>query len=218
MTALEMQYEFEKRVGTLNYFGPDKFTSAFIQGLLNLSQEYELQDIYSKRIGSRNTKFEGTEKLRREISNLITSYKTTSFDSDSSQLHNNAVFVTLPANYLYGIEERCIVSSGGETASVTVKPMTHDEYNDDIKNPFLWPDDSLVWRFDYGLTGATAAKRHELIHGEDETITEYEVRYIRRPQQIILDPSSSQDCELDKSTHESIINRAIKMAVAEKNK
>jgi hypothetical protein len=96
--------------------------------------------------------------------------------------------------------------------------MTHDEYNDDIKNPFLWPDDSLVWRFDYGLTGATAAKRHELIHGEDETITEYEVRYIRRPQQIILDPSSSQDCELDKSTHESIINRAIKMAVAEKNK
>lgn len=214
MNAIEMQYAFEKRAGLINNFTPGRLHTQQIQDYLNLAQDLELKDIYSRDIGQPRTKFEFTEKIRREIGNLIKSLTVTIFDTSSPERHNNGVFITLPEDYLYGVEERAVVDSGGSTATVRVLPITHDEYLEDIENPFLWPYENLVWRLDYGLTGATGAKRHELIHGDDETINSYTVRYIRRPQKIILHPSNSQDSELDESTHERIVNRAVSMAAS----
>lgn len=214
MNAIEMQYAFEKRAGLMNNFTPARLHTQQIQDYLNLAQDLELKDIYSKNVGRPATKFEFTEKIRREIGNLIKSLTVTVFDSSSPERHGNGVFVTLPENYLYGIEERAIINTGGNTSTVKVMPITHDEYLEDIENPFLWPYEGLIWRLDYGMTGATGAKRHELILGDDETIESYKVRYIRRPQKIILHPENSQDCELDDSTHERIVNRAVSMAAS----
>ncbi|WP_292487416.1 hypothetical protein [Methanohalobium sp.] len=208
MNALEMQFEIEKRIGQLDNITPMRITTHEIESYLNYSQDIELKDIYSRVVGSTQTKFESTEKIRREIGNLITSFTTTDFDDTSEELHKNGVFVTLPGNYLYGIEEKCLVN--GEITKVT--PKTHDEYLENIENPFLYPNEDLVWRLDFGFTGATGAKKHELIHREDDEISEYTVRYIRRPQNIVLHPTDSQDCELDESTHENIVNRVVSLA------
>lgn len=217
MNALEMQYKFEQRTGNLfNYDPYTRIRTPRIEDLLNLSQDLEFKDIYSRFVGSSRTKFEFTEKIRRELSNLIDSRIIQEFDSTSSARHKNSVFVTLPKDFLYATEERAeIRHSDGSTALADVKPMTHDEYLENKDNPFLWPDDELVWRMDYGLTGptgATGAKRHELLHHSDYTVTKYKVRYLRRPQSIIMDPSKYQNCELDASTHEKIVNRAVSMA------
>jgi hypothetical protein len=217
MNALEMQYAFENRAGQLYNFSPGKLESDQIQDYLNLAQDLELKERYSQIYGSTLEKFEFTEKIRREIGNIIDSYIASSFDESSSSLHKNGVFVTLPSNYLYGIEERCIVlNSDGSTGIAKVKPMTHDEYLDDIKNPFLWPTEDLIWRMDFGFTGPTGAKKHELISSEEDTIQQYTVRYLRRPQKVVLHPTNYQDCELDESTHESIVNRAVQMIASEK--
>ncbi len=218
MNAIEMQYAFEKRAGLNRNFGPGRLHTQQIQDYLNLSQDLELKDIYSRNIGQPTTKFEFTEKIRREIGNLINGLTVKIFDQSSPHRHKNGVFITLPENYLYGVEERAIINNGGSTASAKVLPITHDEYLENIENPFLWPNDNLVWRLDYGLTGATGAKRHELIIGDDETIETYEVRYIRRPQKIILHPTESQDCELDESVHDRIVNRAVSMIATKEEK
>jgi hypothetical protein len=216
MNALAMQYAVEKRTGQLNRFSPDKLPSYMIEDYLNLSQDVELKDIYSRVIGSARTKFEFTEKIRRELGNLIQSYTTTDLDGDSEELHENAVFATLPTDYLYGVEEKCIVNSDGDTSIAKVIPMTHDEYRENISNPFLNPNEDTVWRLDFGFTGATGAKKHELVHDSDISIESYTARYIKRPQKIVLHPTNYQDCELDKSTHDNIVNRVVSMITPRK--
>lgn len=219
MNALEMQYAFELRTGQVDSFEGNRIDSDKIQDLLNVSQNQEIQDRYSKYLGSSLTKFDFTEKLRRELSNLITSVNKTSFDSSDGSLHKNAVFVMLPSDYLYGVEERCVVSdSSGSTGVAQVMPITYDEYLVEKDNPFLEPNDELVWRLDYGVTGATGIKKHELISGDDITIDSYTVRYLRRPQDIIIHPTNKQDCELDESIHDNIVNRAVQMAVGNINR
>lgn len=216
MTSLEMQYSFEIRVNQEGKFNVDRFGSNKIQDLLNLAQEQVLQDKYDRLTGSARTKFEANEKVRRELSNLISSksISNVNFSTSDGDLHNDAFFVVLPGDYLYGIEERCVIEeSDGNTGVAMVMPITYDEYIENIDNPFLKPYEEMVWRLDYGLTGVTGAKKHEIIYSSDIDVQSYSVRYIRRPQEIVVHPTDFQDCELDKSLHNNIVNRAITMAL-----
>jgi len=215
MNAPEMQYAFEIRFNQIDNFNNLRLDSDRIEDYLNLSQEQELQDRYDKFTGSPRRKFEATEKIRRELGNLIssTTIQNASFDSSDGDLHNDAFFVTLPTDYLYALEERCVIQdSDGNTGVAKVIPITYDEYIENVDNPFLEPDDDLAWRLDYGLTGVTGAKKHEVIHSNDVTIQSYSVRYLRRPQDIVLHPTDYQDCELDESLHNNIVSRAVSLA------
>lgn len=215
MNALEMQYAFEIRANQIDRFDFNRLDTDRIQDFLNLSQRQELQDKYSKLIGSPRTKFDATEKIRRELGNLISSktIENASFDSTQDDLHSNAFFVTLPSDYLYGVEERCVIDSDGSTGVAKVVPITYDEYIENIDNPFLEPYEELAWRLDYGITGVTGAKRHEIIYSSDVSVQSYTVRYVRRPQKIKIHPDNYQDCELDESLHDNIVNRAVQLAV-----
>lgn len=182
-----------------------------IEAWLNLAQRQELEYRYDRLIGNKRVKFEASERARRELSNLITSetINSASFDSTKDDLHNNAFFVTLSSNYLYGIEERCTTSDHGV---IKVVPMTHDEYIENIDNPFLEPYEEVAWRMDFGFDTVTGEKKHEIIHSSDVTVDSYTVRYIRRPQKIQVSPE--QDCELDESLHENIVSRAVNLALS----
>lgn len=182
-----------------------------IEAWLNLAQRQELEYRYDRLIGKARTKFEGSERARRELANLIKSQtvNSASFDSTADDLHSNAFFVTLSSNYLYGIEERCTTDSNG---IIKVIPMTHDEYIENIDNPFLEPDDGMAWRLDFGFDTVTGEKKHEIVHSSNVTVNSYTVRYIKRPQKIKISPE--QDCELDESLHESIVSRAVNLALS----
>lgn len=207
MTAPEMQYSFEIRVNQIDNFDGYRFDSDKIENYLNLSQEQVLQERYGA--------YDATEKIRRELGNLISSKTISSgFDQSNADLHNDALFVTLPTDYLYGLEERCVIEeSDGSTGVAKVVPITYDEYIENIDNPFLQPYEELVWRLDYGITGVTGAKKHEIVFSNDISIVSYSVRYLRRPQDILLHHTDYQDCELDESLHNNIVNRAVSLAI-----
>lgn len=213
MNAIEMQYAFENRVGQIDVFENRRFDSDRIQDLLNITQEQKFYDLYSKYYGSSATKFEFTEKLRRELSNLISSFETTSFSSDIDDLFDNTVVVDLPSDFLYTITESCVVEKNGETGISKVTPITYDEARENIDNPFLKPTDEFIWRLDFGYSGVTGAKKHELVGNDSITIQQYSVRYLRRPQNIIIHPTNYKNCELDSSLHNEIVNMAVKMAL-----
>src|SRR6056297_2055260 len=129
MNAPEMQYAFEIRFNQIDNFNNFRLDSDRIEDYLNLSQEQELQDRYDKFTGSPRRKFEATEKIRRELGNLIssTTIQNASFDSSDGDLHNDAFFVTLPTDYLYALEERCVIQdSDGNTGVAKVIPITYD--------------------------------------------------------------------------------------------
>lgn len=213
MTAQEMQYHFELKLNQFNTL--DKvFTSTDIAVFLNLAQDNLINDRYSKKYGDPSSFFESDEKNRMELGSLIKNHVSTVFVTADAALHPNGVFLNIPSDYLYSLKEMCVVNytncnSDVVTGSAKVQPVRHDEYAMNIDNPFGKPYNKLVWRMDYGATGA---KRHELIHAAGQAISSYTLRYLRKP--VAIDINNGVDCELHTSLHEEIVDRAIQIALA----
>jgi hypothetical protein len=217
MTAEQMQYNFELKMNTL--YGLKKpFQSYDINQFLNKAQDDLVENHYSIRDGDRREHFEADEKLRTELAELISYYTAGSIEFDGSDiaLHQNGVFVTMPTDFLYALREECGIlytdcndDSAAQTARV--KPITHDEYIVNLNNSFKKPYRDLVWRMDYSSTTADS-KRHELITDGNYTIETYTLRYLRRPNRI--DILTGDDCELNSSLHEEIVDRAVRFGMA----
>ena len=210
---------------------------------LTLAQEEIVKETYSGYTQSR-VGFEGSERRRRQLSELVGDYKTTTrlsnfggpgtiltAEQDSEQnLISSSQFFGLPDDLLYIVLES--VTLGGTNSclngkKIKVKPITHDEFQVDIDNPFKKPNLRKAWRMD--LTRYGAAKQQAELFAID-TISEYHVRYVRKPKPIILADfeedddisgmglsidgyNTRKDCELNTEVHRDILIRAVDLAV-----
>jgi len=215
MTAVEMQYNFELKMGAFHSI-VKFYTSTDIAVFLNRAQDDIVDIKYSNKLMSSDTYFEADEKIRTELGSLIQNHiVATGAFSTGPALHNNAVFANLPANYLYSLKEECTINytdcngNTGAQKDARVLPIRHEEYTMNINNPFGKPFEELVWRMDYG---ATATKVHELIHGIEQSIQTYRLRYLKMP--VRIDIINGVNCELHESIHEEVVDRAIQLAMA----
>ena len=210
---------------------------------LTLAQEEIVKETYSGYTQSR-VGFEGSERRRRQLSELVGDYKTTTrlsnfggsgtiltTEQDSEQnLISSSQFFGLPDDLLYIVLES--VTLGGTNSclngkKIKVKPITHDEFQVDIDNPFKKPNLRKAWRMD--LTRYGASKQQAELFAID-TISEYHVRYVRKPKPIILADFEEDDdisgmglsidgyntrkhCELNTEVHRDILIRAVDLAV-----
>jgi len=95
------------------------------------------------------------------------------------------------------------------TGTAKVLPIRHDEYIMNVDNPFAKPYEKLVWRVDYGATGA---KKHELITAAGQSVSVYNLRYLRKP--AVININNGVDCDLHESIHEEIVEMAVMMAIS----
>lgn len=210
---------------------------------LTLAQEEIVKETYSGYTQSR-VGFEGSERRRRQLSELVGDYKTTTrlsnfggpgtiltAEQDSEQnLISSSQFFGLPDDLLYIVLES--VTLGGTNSclngkKIKVKPITHDEFQVDIDNPFKKPNLRKAWRMD--LTRYGASKQQAELFAIDK-ISEYHVRYVRKPKPIILADfeedddisgmnlsidgyNTRKDCELNTEVHRDILIRAVDLAV-----
>jgi len=96
-----------------------------------------------------------------------------------------------------------------ESKRVEVKPITHDVYNKIIKDPFNKPYENQVLRLMF-------KNQVELIGSENVVPSKLFLRYLRKPQRILLDlsvPSNSVDCELADHLHDEIVGKAVSIAL-----
>jgi hypothetical protein len=130
--------------------------------------------------------FEASEKRRRDLNELVRPYKTTLTISSDDGIDENSQFFRLPNNVFLIVQEKAKVSSEDACINdkyIKVTPKTHDEYNDQIDNPFRDPNEDDIWRLDfYSQNGSN--KNVELI--SPYLITEYRCRYIVYPSPIVL--------------------------------
>ena len=213
MTAQEMQYNFELKLGQETKL-EKKFTSHDVDIFLNSAQEDLVQGFYSSRINPQSRYFEMDERARAMLALLIESDVISSFTTSDAALHLNAVFAELPTNFLYALEEQCKVTyldcnSEAETKWSRVLPITHDEYTINIDNVYKKPYRDLVWRMDFGDTDGR--KKHELIFGSGITILSYRLRYLRAPSAINI--VNGTDCELNSILHDEVVDRAVAYAI-----
>ncbi len=192
--------------------------------------QLEIVKNYYDAISNRKQKgFESTEKRRVDLRGLIKDYKTNVSFTDLSAIHSNSRFFNIPSDTFLIINEKVKVLSGQclVNSIIEVNPVTHDEFNVEINNPFKNPDNSTIWRMD--ISNINSNKVVELITPLNSSgQLQYQLRYLKYPRPIILSdlsidfplenltidgqflPSTS---ELNEEIHREILDRAVTLAL-----
>lgn len=184
---------------------------------------------YNQLISALNTAFEGNilveindEVLGTEqISEGYLNPSTISLDAtgDIETYDDRGVFVNLPPNLLFVLNEKVIAVDG---KNYVVVPINYREYDRQMSKAYTQPLKKQAWRL-FNDSDAELLKA-ELIPVKGTTIDSYKVRYIRRPRPIILIDLTAEDldiegvstpteCELNPIIHLDILNKAVELAL-----
>ena len=162
--------------------------------------------------------FEKTEELRRYLSDLVKTVILTEKLTGHTGLSGTSTFYQLPKDVWFITYESATLKDerlgclNGE--EVLVVPVTQDEYYKIAENPFRGPSKSRAVRLDIG-NGVI-----EIV--SDYNIGRYLVRYLSRPEPIILvnlnglsinGESVKTECKLNPVIHRAILERAVKLAI-----
>ena len=185
---------------------------------LTQAQESIVLDIYSGKYGD---SFERTEETTSYLNQLLKqrTYNNGEF-TEGNKLDTRSVFVTLPEDIWFKTGETATIMDDSYKCQVDglrevmVFPVTQDTLVRTKRSPFRGPNERRILRLDCG------ANKVELI--SNYPITSYTVRYLSRPEPIILKElpqgltiggkSSPQTCLLNTAIHKAILSKAVLIA------
>lgn len=191
---------------SLNY--PD-FRPEEIDFFLNQAQER----LVKQRYGLNNPKkqgFEETQKRTEDLKGIVKPVTIVPTANNPSENKPNGVFVTLPSDLWLIINEEVSLTylnpKGVSTTSrIKVKPTKHDDYDNLILDPFNKPYEGEVVRL--MIDGKV-----ELITGAStQTINNYYLRYIKKPDPISLSNNTTTD--LSEHLHDEIVMEACRVVI-----
>lgn len=185
---------------------------------LTKAQEQIILELYQE--------LEQSEEVRKYLSNLI---KTDNYvpvgEQDDTLINNNfkSYKVEISNDILFMIYEQCTLSDENNCINnkiVSVVPTIHDDLDKVLKNPFKSPNNRKVIRLDFD-------NKIELI--SKYSISNYKVRYLKKPNPIILialednlsinnGDTKVSNGETNPILHERIVQRAVQLAVQSKVK
>lgn len=185
---------------------------------LTKAQEQIVLELYQE--------LEQSEEVRKYLSNLIkTDNYTPVGEQDETLINNNfkSYKVEINNDILFMIYEQCTLSDENNCINnkiVSVVPTIHDDLDKVLKNPFKSPNSRKVIRLDFD-------NKIELI--SKYNISNYKVRYLKKPNPIILvslednlsinnGNTEVSNGETNPILHERIVQRAVQLAVQSKVK
>lgn len=202
MTLEELSNEFDVIVNSYDNSQSLVFNEYEKSIYLTKAQEYIIKDLY------RN--YEGTEELNSYLKTLIKDKTYTIEDSTNIELD-------YPDNFLYILKEYANINTTCKSNSrVDVLPITQDEYNEVVENPFRGSK-SKVLRLE--------ENKIKLI--TDLPIISYTMTYLSNPSPIILvdlpngltinnESEKSTTIETSESIHREILDKAVQLAIQSK--
>lgn len=165
--------------------------------------------------------FEGTEELRRYLDTLVRTKEITT-DSDGIKLSDNSVIFELPPDLAFITLEQVTYKSNDDCIdgfTAKVYPVTQDEYDRVKDNPFRGPTKYKALRLDYGQNKVEIISKYD--------IDKYLIKYLKKPNPIVLvdlpdglkvhGESNYSECDMNELLHETILNRAVALAVQSKS-
>jgi len=184
-----------------------------------------VKDYYDPQSNRKQKGFEASEKRRTDLKELIKNYKSSNDFTDLNAIDVNSKFFNIPNDVFLITNEKGIIKDIGcfEGKSLNIKPMTQDEYNIQIDNPFKKPNEKVAWRLDF-----SKINNNKVVEIVTPYKIEYNLRYIKYPKPIILGdldilfPSENlsidgqtlpSTCELDIEIHKEIVDRAVELAL-----
>jgi len=159
------------------------------------------------------------ERFRKELGRLVRPAEITPSNLTTG-LFPNGVYFEIEDNILRVYTEEILVESDEDCIDkqrISVRPITLDQYTENLENPFWMPDESSAWRIDMGLNQSNK-RLHQIITGSNYTINKYYFIYLLKPQGIKIesniDNSLNTDSLTDDSMHREIIKEAVRIAAA----
>ncbi len=202
MTLEELSNEFDVIVNSYDNSQSLVFNEYEKSIYLTKAQEYIIKDLY------RN--YEGTEELNSYLKTLIKDKTYTIEDSTNIELD-------YPDNFLYILKEYANINTTCKSNNIVdVLPITQDEYNEIVGNPFRGSK-SKVLRLE--------ENKIKLI--TDLPIISYTMTYLSNPSPIILidlpngltinnESKKSTTIETSESIHREILDKAVQLAIQSK--
>ena len=139
------------------------------------------------------------------------------FGTPLFDMRENTKSVTLPSKLMYAINEMVEVTRNNKEVLLQVVPVKFNEYSRLMCKPYKRPLKYQAWR----LTNNDVVNKADIVVGPSDTLTKYTIRYVRRPNPIIVSnldgltiegKSTATECELDPILHEEILQRAVELA------
>lgn len=162
--------------------------------------------------------FDGNAKRQVDFS-MLTSVETKSSDFENPlfDTRENSKSVGLPSKLMFAINEVVEVTRNDKSVILQVIPIKFDEYSRLMCKPYKRPLKYQAWR----LINNNTSNKADIVIGPSDTLTKYTIRYVRRPNPIIVSDldglsiegkSTATECELDPILHEEILQRAVELA------
>ena len=178
--------------------------------------------------GSLGRSFEETEELVSYLDPLVSQADCDAASGDVHHIIPGSYVYELPEDLLFRTYEKCSINTGNcGIVDAIVIPVTQDEFWRTNRNPFKGPNSRKVLRLSYADSSMTSTETSVTKYSElvsKYPISSYTVRYLRRPEPIILadladgltinGQSNARTCELDRHLHDAILNEAVRMAKA----
>lgn len=213
--TLLQPYITKDNFGKQNTLAFDEYEKSIF---LTKAQEQIVLELYQE--------LEQSEEVRKYLSNLIkTDNYTPVGEQDETLINNNfkSYKVEISNDILFMIYEQCTLSDENNCINnkiVSVVPTIHDDLDKVLKNPFKSPNSRKVIRLDFD-------NKIELI--SKYNISNYKVRYLKKPNPIILvalednlsinnGDTKVSNGEANPILHERIVQRAVQLAVQSKVK
>jgi len=184
---------------------------------LTQAQESIVRDIYNGKYNG--ISFEGTEEASAYLNPLV---KQVTMDCyvEGDGVSGNSVFFPIPPDMWFITYETALIKDEClkccHQRNVVVRPVTQDTYYSISRNPFRRDNDRRVLRL-------LSDNKIELI--SRYPIKSYTVRYLSKPQPIILTDLTDSglsiegrtyvtECQLHPAIHRAILSRAVQLAKA----
>ena len=213
--TLLQPYITKDNFGKQNTLAFDEYEKSIF---LTKAQEQIVLELYQE--------LEQSEEVRKYLSNLIKTDNYAPVGEQDETLKNNnfkSYKVEISNDILFMIYEQCTLSDENNCINnkiVSVVPTIHDDLDKVLKNPFKSPNSRKVIRLDFD-------NKIELI--SKYNITNYKVRYLKKPNPIILvalednlsinnGDTKVSNGETNPILHERIVQRAVQLAVQSKVK
>ncbi len=186
---------------------------------LTKAQDEILKNYFNPKSKGNNTQdgFDANQKRQIDFSMLTTVETKTSFGNSLFDGRSNTRSVSLPSKIMMAINEMATVSRNGNSVLLQVIPIKFDEYSRLMSKPYKRPLKHQAWR----LINNDTANKADIVIGPSDSLSNYTIRYIRRPNPIIVSnldsltiegKSDTTECELDPILHEEILQRAVELA------
>lgn len=228
-TELLNSHEFIARLGE-PYAKNEIVLDEYQKSLFLTKAEYDVVlNLYNGK-NAYGESFESTEEIRRYLAPLVVDKTLEAItNSNGNPIGTYSKYYSLPTDpevWFIIYESLSVTDSTCGDISMSILPVTHDEYHRIKDNPFRGPNKRRALRLD--LTDDEGNVLVEIVCNRNYDSPVYHLRYLRKPAPIILvdlegtgvsvegETEKSEKCELHDALHQAILEKAVILALQHK--